>query len=147
MTRSKTRELKKKQEEAVIAAALARSNAAAAASTPNLEANPDNEIPDLDNVGQKKDKGTGKNGRKRTLDSDNEAGPSSKKTKEEEENENLFDSEEILGNVGEEMTVGDENISFTDDENDQNSQNQGIATINIILYIVWKRNKCSFLLL
>ena len=131
MTRSKTRELKKKQEEAVIAAALARSNAAAAASTPNLEANPDNEIPELDNAGQKKDKGIGKNGRKRTLDSDNEAGPSSKKTKEEEENENygLLDSEEILGNVGEEMTIGNESISLTDDENGQNSQNQGIATI------------------
>ena len=127
MTRSKLNRLKKYEAEVKIT--RARAAAAAAAVTTDSDDNPEHDIPDLDNAGDKT-----KNGRKRTMNGDNEGGPSRKKTAEEKTNEpeglglsDLEDSEEMMGNVGMEfeMTEGENDISLNDDANGRNSPIQG----------------------
>ena len=125
MTRRKLASLKKY--EAEVKRTRART---AAAATTDPEDNPDNDVPDLDNAGDKT-KNNGK-GRKRTLDSENEAGPSKKKTVEKKKTEpedlglstDFEDSEELMGN-NPELTEGENNISLSEDENGGNSTNQG----------------------
>ena len=117
MPRGKLYRLKKYEAEVKITRARA---AAAAAAITDPDDNPEHDIPELDNAGDKT-----KNGRKRVMNGDNEGGPSRKKTVEEEKNEpeglgltDFEDSEELMGNAGMEfeMTEGENNISLTDDE-------------------------------